>query len=249
MTKIDYPAHTTQVHFPTAYESKPEANGAHVSYNQWVAGRPSDEEPWSILEYATGSDYSGSLVEVSNYNGLCELLEEHHPDGSEPVVWCRTHGGHGTFGLLVRYELLADEVREAIDALEDYPLLDDEAHSQLECEAQGEAWENWARRDFERALSSAMGVEDFPEMGSDTAHGLFDTAAEAANCYWENQSGGDMYVDIARVVKQCAKLLESDDHCPKWLVGCDFRYECITIARKAFADQLAGEIAAAGTEE
>jgi hypothetical protein len=206
MTKIDYPAHTTQVHFPTAYESKPEANGAHVSYNQWVAGRPSDEEPWSILEYATGSDYSGSLVEVSNYNGLCELLEEHHPDGSEPVVWCRTHGGHGTFGLLVRYELLADEVREAIDALEDYPLLDDEAHSQLECEAQGEAWENWARRDFERAVCKHYGECDWPE-GVDS-YALFHVASDWAGEYWVNEQGSEVYIDIERVAAEALRLIQ-----------------------------------------
>jgi hypothetical protein len=207
MTKIDYPANTTRVWFWTGDE--PEANGESMRYGSWDRGAPSDKTIWAELGYATGSDYSGSLVEVSNYNGLCELLEEHHPEGSVPVVWCRTHGGHGTFGLLVRYELLAEEVREAIDGLEDYPLLDNEAHSELECEAQNEAWESWAKRDFERAVCKHYGECDWPE-GVDS-YELFHVASDRASEYWINEQGSDMWIRLEPIVAEALRLIQGGE--------------------------------------
>ena len=105
--------------------------------------------PLTVIEYATGSDYSGSLVEVSN----ARCLKKDFP-------WLvELYGGHGTQGLayLGKRENQSDALIEAIDALTQYPLYSDDDHSQLEMERPDEAWSEsyGGRRDWAREIGRA----------------------------------------------------------------------------------------------
>ena len=163
-----------------------------------------------------GSDYSGSLVERANYR---EFLEEFgEQDGVHEV-----YGGHGTFAVAVRVDAIDDAMAEVFQGLEDYPLISDEAHSELELEAQEEAWESWTESDFVRELESRFG-EDFaelvyvpcnepagqerlfetgerpkPENLDEAVRQLFETAREDANEYWIDETGGNAWIAIERV--------------------------------------------------
>ena len=122
--------------------------------------------------------------------------------------------------------------------LEDYPLVSEETHSELELEAQGEAWESWAESDFSRAVESMFGADlDFPELVfvpdsepkaqgrlfetgerpkpenlEDAVRELFETARETANEYWIDETGGNAWIDLDRVcVAVTADMLEA--HC------------------------------------
>jgi hypothetical protein len=213
ITPTIYPAHCRQFYFDETYaferENKPSGNGEGITYWRWTNGRSEEREVWSEVEYAAGSDYtSGGLCMRANYESLSELLAEHHPEGDSPAVWARASGGHGTFALLVRYDAISEECREAIDALEDYPLHDENKHSELQCEAENEAWEQWAEQDFKRALCKHYGECDWPE-GVD-AYELFRVAQEAANVYWENEQGCDMWIRVERVADKAHDLLEGE---------------------------------------
>jgi hypothetical protein len=115
--------------------------------------------PLTLIESATGSDYSGTLVEKSNALAL-----------KEKFPWLvELHGGHGTFGVayLGRREHQNPELIEAIDALTDYPLFDEDHHSHLEMDAVNEAWSEsyGGRHDWKQAL-----VEFFDEIDEDHDH-------------------------------------------------------------------------------
>lgn len=208
----DIPAHLRKAEI----NREPEHNGQDIGYSQ---GYRSREEPgWYQVEYATGSDYSGGSVHESNYQVLGEMLEEHHPEDAEPVVWARTSGGHGTYGIVVRYGDLEDEVREAIDALEDYPLMDEEHHSQLEMEQQNEAWDDWARKDFIKAVAKLEGkdrsaLED--AITSDQWYGVFNAMMTSANANWEDQQGAGQYIDVDKLAEELTPFIESGEF-PKY---------------------------------
>ncbi len=201
----DIPAH---LHVAEINE-EPEHNGQDIGYSQ---GYGSKKEPgWYQVEYATGSDYSGGGVNESNYRVLAEMLGEHHPEDAQPVVWARTSGGHGTYGIVVRYGDLEEEVREAIDALEDYPLMDEEDHSNLEMEQQNEAWEDWGRKELRHEVEKASGLErDALEesLTDDEWWKISRLAEEKGPIYWEDQSGAGQWIDMKKVAKQVVKLLE-----------------------------------------
>lgn len=137
------------------------------TYGRWDVRK---DGRWFVPEWLTGSDYSGTLVERANLRAFKEAF----PQG-EGSWWVEVHGGHGTFGVLVRTLAYknATEVREFFDALEDYPLASDDLHSELECEAEQAAWEDYGRKDF------VAEVKAYAEhvMSQD---GTYDDAIEAA---------------------------------------------------------------------
>lgn len=220
----DIPEHLRPVHFSGYYsEYEPKENGHSVSYGHFDHGDAMDgETQWYEVEYATGSDYSGSTVEKSNYKVLEEdLLPEAHPVGESPAAWATSYGGHGTFAILVVWDRLAPEVQEALGNLEDYPLLDDDAHSQLEMELEDEAWQDTYQSDFEKAFLAELNarfpddeeVEDWPE-GVDSSS-LFRIGMELSNQNWEHSAEGP-WIDVKKVAAPLVAVMSGDKEPPKW---------------------------------
>ena len=118
--------------------------GDSASYGDFT---PDVDGAYFLSDFLSGSDYSGCLVERANYREFLEQFGE--LDGVHEV-----YGGHGTYAVAVRIDALTDEMAELFAGLEDYPLIDDESHSELEMEAAEEAWDSWARSDFCRAVES-----------------------------------------------------------------------------------------------
>lgn len=159
------------------------------------------------LKYMSGSDYSGGSVTRANYESFMEEF------GEVPGV-ISLFGSHGSYGVGVRIEAVSPEMIEVFEKLKNYPVIDEDKVSEVEMEWQDEAWKNWARSDFLRALN-----DKFPELEDqiealaeqkegegDALYGLFEEAREKANVYWESENAG-MHIDIERVV---AKVDEND---------------------------------------
>jgi hypothetical protein len=69
------------------------------------------------------------------------------------------HWGPGWFELFLIHESDTDCLAAAGDieaSLADYPVLDDDLHSELEREAQAEAWESWGRSELKGELERAL---------------------------------------------------------------------------------------------
>jgi hypothetical protein len=204
------------------------------SYGDWYeltqTGPMIPSETFVLPDYCGGSDYSGSLLEVTNYKALLGMIPDDYEDGLEYVTYT---GGHGTFALAIRIDALTEEILESLESLDDYPLLDEGLHSELEIEAQNEAWDSWAKSEFKTELGRHMwtvfesstradqraeetdeayqtrlnATEEYlsDECGgiSDSDLGeLFYKMADRANIYWENEQGSDMAIDVERVVSR-----------------------------------------------
>ena len=55
-------------------------------------------------------------------------------------------------GLMLDPRYISEEMLEVIEGLENYPIIDEDDHSSLEIEDQGEAWEHTYRNDFISAI-------------------------------------------------------------------------------------------------
>src|ERR1035441_6281160 len=142
----------------THWDSKPQfPTVLSSSYGDWE--EVSDHTPidpskvFVMTHYTGGSDYSGDLVEVSNYKAMLELLPSEYEDSVDYITYS---GGHGTFDLAIRIDRLTADILDAFKSLEDYPLLDESLHSELEMESQNEAWEQDIRQDFKTALGKQL---------------------------------------------------------------------------------------------
>ena len=198
------------------WRDAPTENGASVCYGTFENGTARADAPqWFEVELATGSDYSGGTVTLANQRELKRLLAECEGITGPDCVWCSAYGGHGTYALFVVYAALPEGIREVLDALDDYPSVNDEALSELECELGSEAWESWGRTDLRRALEKELGA-DIENMTPDHLFELFRVAGERMGRDWEFEQGAQAYFDFTRAARELSNAL---DNPPSWLTA------------------------------
>jgi hypothetical protein len=108
------------------------------------------------------------------------------------------------------------DVIETVEALKSYCLIDDTEHSELELQAQQDAWESWAASDWRKLVEKALGeyapetadlyweeerLDAVPDLESKLA-ALFHACAEEAGEYWEEESDGGQWIRLERVAEQ-----------------------------------------------
>ena len=139
--------------------------------------RTSGEDVVFIESALLASDYSGNDGGVvrSNVNWWHENFGD-----TDGVLWWDVSGGHSTFGIAVLADVLnedsafyaehagdedllaeAERIREAIERLENYPLLDEEGHSELEMQLQEAQFDDAASDVY---LGAGRGRSSFAEL-------------------------------------------------------------------------------------
>jgi len=159
-----------------------------------------------LSDHALSGDYCGAPHTASN----CRVLLEEF--GGSPQ--CReAYGSYGSRSIAIDPRYLSDELLESLQSLENYPILDEDDCGALELELQAEAWENWAERDFQRALESRLSSLCGDELAEDIVSSfssspdtfsLFETLREEANEYWQSQSSPDQWIDVERIVERAS---------------------------------------------
>lgn len=170
------------------WQSREPETGESVQYQDFETDAHGE---WFEPNYMASSDYSGSLVEESNRK---TWLEEIDPESRCTVV---LYGSHGTESIAVKIARLTPEQVETLEKLADYPLIDEEAHSNLEIERQQEDWESWARSDWKRALEDEFNV-DLDDMAQ----------ADLDASFWQNQNIQDRRGDwfFAEGISTCFRF-------------------------------------------
>lgn len=127
----------------------PETN---IRYGRWT--EDSDEGTWFLCDALSYSDYSGTKP---TFESNVRVFSENYACG-EGKWWVRAIGGHDTTAILIRTLAYrnCEEIRELIDGLSDYPVIDDSDMSELEMDREQEGWEDYGCDDFKRALVSYL---------------------------------------------------------------------------------------------
>ena len=128
--------------------------------------------------YLGYSDYSGSTYSKSNHELF--LKEFGEVDGVKNV-----HGGYGSNDVYIRLDVLNSnqDIQDCLNALDDYPVMDEEHLSEVEEEAKEEAWNSYTRKDFLRALQKEFNY-DLDKVSDAFIHRLFWKLEEHTNTYW-----------------------------------------------------------------
>ncbi len=171
-------------------------------YGSW-SSNPNGE--WFIPDRLSGSDYSGGFVAKANFKAFVDEWADH-----DPPFFTELYGGHSTYGVAIHIGSAPDEVWEQLAQLEQYPLLDDDLHTQLEEEGKNEAWERWACDEYKQLWEQALeDDETLPEgwvdlISDDDWRQHFEECAEAANIYWEPQGDTpEMGISVQDVFDSC----------------------------------------------
>jgi hypothetical protein len=121
----------------------------HMGY-EWKECRPGETADVVEVPYTCWGDYVGSTVERSNFRSLVE----EYPD-----TFIEVYGGYDSHVLYLPTFKLTREIKELVNALFDYPLVNDEDHSMLEIDLAWEAWDDWLRYDLFSDLVEYEGLD------------------------------------------------------------------------------------------
>ena len=134
-------------------------------------------------------EYIMSLTELVERTGLYELNE-----------------AYNTTSVAIPIKALDDaELVEILEALDDYPLLDEEHYSNVEQEMKSEAWENFGRYDFDKFLykNNLIGED---QLDSDALDSVYYSIDNELNYPLAQEDGDSYYFNFERLIE--TKYLE-----------------------------------------
>lgn len=159
-----------------------------------------------LSNHCLSGDYCGAPHTASNARVL--LKEFSSPELRECI------GSYGARSVAIDPRYLSEELLELLQSLENYPVLDENDCSFLELDLQSEAWENWAQRDFARALeqrlssvleNDELAEETIDSLSPDSLYSLFYALADKGSIYWESQSSPDQWIDCDKVAEELTR--------------------------------------------
>lgn len=167
---------------------------------------------WQSTYLDDDFSWPGNYAPPSIYRSNARVFRDEHRAALEAGA----DGDGPGLSLDVRY--VTDDMLEALQSLESYPLLSEDDHSELELELQNEAWDDWAARDWAEAVSKALqqyapadadpywAEERLEDVSADKLRELFYACADSSNTYWQEEQG-DQWIDLDRV----AAAIDIDD--------------------------------------
>ncbi len=192
---------------------KPESETGSVYYSAFE--HKVDTVDWDCMlipEHLSFGDYnSTNTVERSNKECFYKQF------GETAGVYEFT-GDYGHEGIAIKLSAITDEMVECFNALADYPVMDDEAHSALEMEVEMEDFDSWISHDLTKALVKKFTADpslsdEVKEIIESVIEGMDDSAfktlylalKERTNTEWHSESPTSGHVDIERLVKGAVK--------------------------------------------
>ena len=154
--------------------------GFHSNRLNSFAGKP-EKADLVTTRHFNSSDQGEDAVNISNYRAFMRMMTEDsrlYRELCGKLFWpIYGHNGYQDIAFLPDADERSEEIREVLEGLEDYPLLDEDEHSAVEQEQADGAWDYFGRHDFKKFLGGAEGysllvvglarsffVERYPEL-------------------------------------------------------------------------------------
>lgn len=115
-----------------------------------------EDFPLFTPQSTTYGDYCGAAYHRANQEALVEAMEAIEEERGIEIFRGELEA-YGTHSILLYPRAFSfPEIREMLQAIADYPSLDDSAASEIEQELQNESWESYARSDFRAELENLV---------------------------------------------------------------------------------------------
>jgi hypothetical protein len=150
--------------------------------------------------YLSYGDYDNScMIERANYRAFLERFKDY------PGVYTASGAYHSYAILLTDKALENKEIKECIDALHDYPVIDDELVSNMTFELETQLFEEDYKHEIVKYINKVYEVEIDAELKKDQLFELYRELQERNNEYFEVEAGGIGYIDIGKLLASITK--------------------------------------------
>lgn len=149
--------------------------------------------------------YFSPLLSFGDYDNSCDVersnvrMFEKQFAEFKNIDWVKVTGATGSESIAIKLLSTNDEIIECLEALENYPAMDDEDVSEMFSEIENEAWSNWLERDFKCAVVKNYDADD-TDMEYSELWNLFREMQGQTNINGQIESGGSYYIDIKRLI-------------------------------------------------
>lgn len=149
--------------------------------------------------------YFPPLLSFGDYDNSCDVersnvrMFEQQFAEFRGIDWVKVTGAYGSESIAIKLLSTNEEIIECLEALENYPAMDDEDVSEIFSEMENEAWSNWLERDFKCAVVKNYDADD-TDMEDSELWGLFREMQGQTNTNGQIESGGSYYIDIKRLI-------------------------------------------------
>lgn len=178
---------------------------SHGSIKQSEIANYTTNKVYYVPNAACGSDYSGNLLEVSNYN----VLRDDYGTIDGVIM---LHDNYGTFAIAFRLDVIEknEELQDILKGIRHYPLISSDELEHLEQEEQERAWTDWAKDDYTTAIRNKIDPDDkhktekvglINNLSENDLATMFYKAQEASNEYWVNEEGSSMWIDVEKLAE------------------------------------------------
>jgi len=158
--------------------------------------------------YSDYGDYSGSTVEKSNYKEMKKLIKEKYKEQINDKILFYS-GGYDYHAILIQvpFFLQDEELQDIACHLEDYPLIDEMAHSELESDEVQEYLQNNIR-DYMNMMENVLCLDDDEQYDSDIVEVIsyiidwpqfIQDIMEEIKIYPEFETGCNVYIDNDKI--------------------------------------------------
>ena len=137
-----------------------------------------DREDWLVMPISITRD-TESCMTLSNWQVCQDMMDKAN---IEYEVHSFNHWACGWFEIIIVNPDYQDFVEEIEALLSEYPILDDEHHSDMEVEKDDQSWESYGYRDFLTGYNDIASNETeehlvtlLEDMGKDELRSIFDT--------------------------------------------------------------------------
>jgi hypothetical protein len=169
--------------------------------NDFTINTEEDRPQYLIPELLCYSDYSdSSTIHVANRRAFLQEYED----------YCiELYGDFNYHGIALSIDWLcaeenketASEMLETLEALENYPVIDEEVLSEVEMELSNEAWESWVEHDYVRGLEEHHEITlDINDENKGPFGVMFNEVLNREEIYWYPENV-DMTIKISDVVE------------------------------------------------
>jgi hypothetical protein len=192
-----------------------------LSYGDFeeVTGTPANlSEVYIIPEVTSGGDYDNSgAIERSNHRTLLKRFKK--VTGVHDL-----YGGYGTFAIAIRADVAEsnEEIKEVLDGLENYPVIDGEDLSSLEDELYNEAWDQWVGNEVKKELIKVLDPYNITEEQIDEIdlEKYYQLVRFNDDIDYRIEAGGSTWMKTDKVAEAMSDLILLD-HCKEFplLIG------------------------------
>lgn len=186
-------------------------NGHKYNGREWENINPLDYSKLSLGDFTldekgtfiipnivSGSDYSGSTVERSNYLVFYKRFGK-----LKGIVW-KVYGGFNTYGIAIDTTKITEEIQECLDSLEDYPVIDEDHLSNFEMGLEDETWDDFLKDDVIRYLEKKFATCEnisIEDISGDALKTLLLECMEKENEYFVHETGCIVFTDVEKILQ------------------------------------------------